>query len=76
MDKRLRFNEKSMSRIKGEIYGAWTCPVCGDECMDPERIVNTVCHNLHRVTLGEVYNGDKRYHEREAFSRNETVEVV
>lgn len=37
-----------MKKVK---YIDWKCPVCGDECSDPENKVSTVCHNGHTVFL-------------------------
>lgn len=34
------------------IWGRWTCPVCGEELEDPNSVINTQCHQGHSVTLG------------------------
>ena len=41
-------------------YGWWICPVCGDECIDPNTTHSTVCHNGHSVYLGCIKEDGRR----------------
>lgn len=36
------------------LWGAWECPVCGNECSDPVDRYSTTCDNGHAVTLGPI----------------------
>jgi len=41
-------------------YGWWKCPVCGDECVDPDTTHSTVCHNQQGVYLGDIKEDGSR----------------
>lgn len=48
-------------------WGYWICPKCGDECVDPDTIHCTLCHNQHHVYLGYI----KEDGSREAYLQQE-----